>query len=239
MTELATAGFRVVPSVLTESDLSGARQAIADTIDRVAHALRTPFESSHPDAPFDERLERIAARDRAYAFALFHAVMADAQRDPRIATLADSPRLASVLKDVLAPATVTGHVVRTRAVVPSLDSQRSPWHQDVLKASDDGRGCGSVRVACWMPLSDVDERSGALELVAGAWGPLPHRNDEGRFSIPDDVLPAGPRSVVPLRQGDVLLLDRFVPHRALPVEPPHARWAIVVWVKAMTDASHS
>jgi len=236
MTELTREGFRVVSDILTKTDLSGMRDAITETIDRVARALRTSFDTSQPDAPFEERLDRIARHDRAYALALFHAVMADAQRDPRIARVADAPRLASILKDAVAPATVTGHVVRTRAVVPSLSSHRSPWHQDVLERTSDGRGCGSVRVACWMPLGDVDERSGALEVIPGAWEPLPHRNDDGHFSIPDESLPSGRRSVVTLCRGDVLLLDRFVPHRSTEATPPRARWAVVAWVKAATHA---
>jgi hypothetical protein len=232
MNELSTAGFRVMSRLLTEADLSNVRAAITDTIDRAARALRTSFESSQPDAPFDERLDRIAQRDRAYAFALFHAVMSDAQRDARIAGLAEHPRLASIFTEAVAPDAVTGSVVRTRAVVPSLTAHRRAWHQDVIDARDDGRSCGSVRVACWIPLSDVDEHTGALELLRGSWRPMPHRNDDGHFSIPADSLPSGTRSIISLRCGDVLLLDRFVPHRALPTSPPHVRWAVVLWIKA-------
>jgi hypothetical protein len=36
-----------------------------------------------------------------------------------------------------------------------------------------------------------------------------------------------------MRAGDVLVLDRFVPHRSLPVRAGHVRWAIVMWVKAV------
>lgn len=237
MTELTMTGFHVVSQLLAEDDLINARQGITDTIDRAARAMRTPFESSQPNAPFEERLDRIAGCDRAYAFALFHTVMADAQRDSRIASLAEHPRLVSTVAAMLGPATVTGVVVRTRAVVPSLSATRSPWHQDVLTPANDGRSCGSVRLACWIPLSDVDAQSGALEVLPGAWAPLPHRNDDGQFSIPDEHVPPGPRSAVPLRAGDVLLLDRFVPHRSLPASPPRARWAVVLWIKASTHAN--
>jgi ectoine hydroxylase-related dioxygenase (phytanoyl-CoA dioxygenase family) len=236
MNELATTGFHVISQLLAEDDLANIRKAITETIDRAARAMRTPFESSQPNASFEERLDRIAVRDRAYAVALFHTVMADAQRDSRLASLAKHPRLASTVAATLAPATATGVVVRTRAVVPSLSAKRSPWHQDVPTPAHDGRSCGSVRLACWIPLSDVDAQSGALEVLPGAWSPLPHRNDDGHFSIPDEHVPPGPRSAVPLRAGDVLLLDRLVPHRSLPASPPRARWAVVLWIKASTSA---
>jgi len=90
-----------------------------------------------------------------------------------------------------------------------------------------------VRLACWIPLTDVDEHSGALELIPGTWiEPLPHCADENNFFIQNEQLPASERLVVPLRRGDVLILDRFIPHRSLPVQQGWARWAVVMWVKA-------
>jgi ectoine hydroxylase-related dioxygenase (phytanoyl-CoA dioxygenase family) len=225
-------GFHVERSVLSEHDLGGIRDAITETIDRAARAMRAPFDTSCANAEFDERLDRVASCDRAYANALFHAVMADAQRDERISRLARHPGLLAVVARAVAPECMTGAVIRTRAVVPSLSAHRSPWHQDVLKPADDGRSCGSVRVACWIPLGDVDERSGALEVMPGVWSPLPHRNDDGHFSIRQECLPQSARTTVPLKARDVLLLDRFVPHRSLGATAPRARWAVVLWIKA-------
>jgi hypothetical protein len=37
--------------------------------------------------------------------------------------------------------------------------------------------------------------------------------------------------------GDVLVLDRFVPHRSLPVRTGQVRWAVVMWVKAVASES--
>jgi hypothetical protein len=85
-----------------------------------------------------------------------------------------------------------------------------------------------------MPLQDVDASSGALEIIPGAWnGPLGHAEDHeaGRFYIPEKELPPAERKTVQLRSGDVLVIDRFLPHRSLPVEGQRARWAIVMWIK--------
>jgi ectoine hydroxylase-related dioxygenase (phytanoyl-CoA dioxygenase family) len=232
-------GFHVERGVLSERDLGGIRAAVTETIDRAAHAMRAPFDTSCPDASFDERLDRVALRDHAYANALFHAVMADAQRDERISGLARHHALVAAVARAVAPERMTGAVVRTRAVIPSLSAHRSPWHQDVLKPADDGRSCGSVRIACWIPLREVDQRSGALEVMPGRWSPLPHRNDDGHFSIREECLPQATRNAVPLQAGDVLLLDRFLPHRSLAATAPRARWAVVLWVKAAAaDANY-
>ena len=103
-------------------------------------------------------------------------------------------------------------------------------------------------------MADVDEESGALEVISGTWtAPLPHvTNGAGQFHIPEEHLPVealaspksegaltsankaeGGRRAVPMLAGDVLLLDRFVPHRSLPVRAGRVRWAIVMWVKAV------
>ena len=233
MSALESEGYAVHRSVLAPTELAGLREAIADTIDTVARVLRTPVEVSAPDAPFDERLERAAQRDAAYATALFHAVMADVHRDERLASLSRHTALARIVADLADPLRVTGRVIRPRAMVPTLSHASTPWHQDVVRPSTTPGSCGSVRLACWIPLSDVDERTGALEVIPGRWeSPLPHTTDAaGHFSIAEDCLPRE-RSIVPLRAGDVLVLDRFIPHRSLPMRAGRVRWAIVMWVKA-------
>jgi hypothetical protein len=225
-------GFTVLPALFTQEEIASLRQAIADSIDRVARVMLTPFAASLPSAPIEERLERVARDDRAYASALLQVVMADAQRDPRLTAIGTHPALRDAIAAWLAPDVPTGHIIRTRAAIPAFRSQISPWHQDVPQPQS-ASGCATVRVACWIPLSDVDEDSGALEVLPGAWdAPCPHEAGDGHFAIPEDALPDGERRVVPMRAGDVLLLDRFIPHRARPTRGLQGRWSVVMWVKA-------
>lgn len=226
-------GFTVLPGIFTQEEIAILRQAIADSIDRVARVMLTPFAASLPSAPIEERLERVAREDRAYASALLQVVMADAQRDPRVAAIATHPSLSESIVTLLTPEVPTGHVIRTRAAIPSFRGRISPWHQDVPQPHS-GTGCATVRVACWIPLSDVDEHSGALEVLPGAWdAPCPHEaGDDGHFGIPEHALPSVEPRVVPMRSGDVLLLDRFIPHRARATRGLQGRWSVVMWVKA-------
>jgi len=225
-------GFEILPSVFSAAETTSFRAAIHETMDRAAHAMRAPFSASHPDASIEDRLDRVAKEDRVYSLALMRTTLADAQRDPRIESIASHPGLATRIAEILYPLTRTGSTIRARAAVPAFTRARSPWHQDVVRESESG--CGTVRLACWMPLDDVDLRSGALEVIPGVWpGPLPHTEDHegGRFYIQERDLPPGARRTVPIRCGDVLVLDRFLPHRSLPIEGDRARWAIVMWVK--------
>lgn len=233
MNELAANGYEVVTNVLSAVEIDAMRDAITETIDRVAGALRAPAALSCPDAAFEERLDRIAEKDRGYALALFRAVMCDAQRDPRIEALTTHPGLTRTVQDRLDPLHRTGQVIRTRALIPVFATARHPWHQDVVRPSDSG--CGSVRLACWMPLSAVDEKSGALEVIPGQWRePLAHEaHADGVQRIVESELPETERRSVPLNPGDVLILDRFIPHRSLPVEHGRARWAVAMWVRAV------
>jgi len=226
-------GFAILPEMFTEREIAAFRAAITDSIDRVARVMLTPFASSLPSAPLEERLERVAREDRAYASALLQVVMADAQRDRRLIAIATHAALSNAVASVLAPEVTTGHVIRTRAAIPAFTSRISPWHQDVPHPQS-RTGCATVRLACWIPLSDVDEHTGALEVLPGGWTePYPHEaGDDGHFAIPDHLLPSGERRVVPMRAGDVLLLDRFIPHRARPPRALHGRWSVVMWVKA-------
>jgi ectoine hydroxylase-related dioxygenase (phytanoyl-CoA dioxygenase family) len=230
-------GFAVLPAVFTQEEIASLRQAIADSIDRVARVMLTPFAASLPSAPIDERLERVAREDRAYASALLQVVMADAQRDPRLAAIATHPSLSESIVTLLAPDVPTGHVIRTRAAMPAFSSRISPWHQDVPRPQS-ATGCATVRVACWIPLSDVDEHSGALEVLPGAWdAPCRHEAGDDGFRIPEEALPGVEPRIVPMRSGDVLLLDRFIPHRARPTRGLQGRWSVVMWVKAGSQPS--
>ena len=232
MSQLASQGYQVLPNVLSRDEICGMRAAISETIDRVAGALRAPFSMSCPEASFEDRIQQIAAQDRGYGLAIFRAVMADAQRDPRIEALISHPGLTASVDELLSPMTRTGQLIRPRAAVPAFSTARHPWHQDVVRPSK--TGCGSVRLACWMPLTEVDDRSGSLEVIPGAWRePFPHEvRDDGVFGIVEDYLPKTDRWSVPLKPGDVLVLDRYIPHRTLPVEHGKARWAVAMWVRA-------
>lgn len=238
MSALRQGGFEVLSGVFSLAEVESLRSAITDSIDRVARVMLTPFETSLPAVPLEERLERVARHDRAYASALLQVVMADAQRDERLTAIARHRPLADAINEVLAPDVPTGYVIRTRAAIPAFSARISPWHQDMPRP-DSRSGCATVRVACWMPLADVDEHSGALEVLPGTWtAPCRHEaGDDGHFAIPAEALPRVEPRVVRMQAGDVLLLDRFVPHRARPASGLRGRWSVVMWVKAGGDRS--
>ncbi|MGE3539587.1 MAG: phytanoyl-CoA dioxygenase family protein [Candidatus Tectimicrobiota bacterium] len=220
-------GYAVGRAIFTPTDIAQMQTGITHTLNRLAGGFLTPYETSCPDAPFAERLERIAQRDRAYAVALIHGLLADAHRDPHIAALAEHPRLREAVRTLIAPREITGEVIRVRVNLPSFPQTRSPWHQDAT----DHRS--PVTLACWIPLVDATAENGTLEVLPGEYAePYAHQQTaDGKFYLPQDVLPDTLPQTLPCPAGDVLFLDRFLPHRTLPNQTTTVRWSLVMWVK--------
>jgi ectoine hydroxylase-related dioxygenase (phytanoyl-CoA dioxygenase family) len=88
-------------------------------------------------------------------------------------------------------------------------------------------------MACWIPLVDATEANGTLEVLPGVYDqPYPHeQTQDGTFYIRDDNLPDASPITLPCPAGDVVFLDRFVPHRTLPNRTSTIRWNVVMWVK--------
>lgn len=225
----ATKGYAICP-VLPPEEVVALREDVTDQIDRVARALHLPFEKSEPDAPFAERLERIARKERTYADLLRLAVATDAHRGPRILPMMEDRRIRD-RAEALAGCTLGKPVMRLRINVPTLAARRHPWHSDRIFESDD-ESC-KVRITCWIPLMDAGPGNGGLELIPGKRdAAIPHIR-EGRFLIPDDAVAGLPTVQADCPIGSALFLDRYTPHRALPNDSDGARIALVIWLKAV------
>jgi len=224
---IPSCGYAIGTEIFTPAEIHQLQTGITETINRIARGFLTPYETSCPELPFTERLERVAQQDRAYAVALVHAVFADAHRDPRIAGLAAHPRLLDAVTRLVAPRQITGQVIRIRVNIPSFPQTRSPWHQDAT----DHRS--SIVLAGWIPLVDATYANGTLEVLPGEYEkPYPHQQiADGKFSISQEVLPDVPPLTLACPAGDVLFMDRFLPHRTLPNQTTTIRWSIVMWVK--------
>ena len=219
--------------IFSAAEIQQLQASITDTTDRLARGFLTPYATSLPDLPLEERLEHVAHQDRAYAYALLHGIFADAHLDPRIAGLADHPRLMAHVQRLVAPQRMIGQLIRVRVNIPSFPQKRSPWHQDVTDHRGPDGTYSPVALACWIPLVDATMANGTLEVIPGVYeAPYPHQQTEdGKVFIESDLLPNTPRTMLSCPAGDVLFLDRFLPHRTLPNQTTRIRWTLVMWVK--------
>ena len=159
-------GYAVGTGIFTPAEIHQMQTSITETVNRLAHGFLTPYATSCPELPLAERLERVAQHDRAYAVALIHGVFADAHHDPRIAGLAEHPRLMDAVTRLTAPWQLTGQIIRVRVNIPSFPQTRSPWHQDATDLRS------PIVLACWIPLVDATYANGTLEVLPGVYESL-------------------------------------------------------------------
>lgn len=235
-TQAPSTAFHIV-DLLTADEIVAMGEAIHDTVDRVAKALRTPYADSAPEQDIFHRLQTIAQSNPVYASALLTAVYADAHLDPRIDGLRQDPRVHDAIAQVCGPFEATGMTIRVRVNIPAMPQTLHGWHSDVAipKPVRADSTCHTVLGACWIPLCDTDADNGGLELVTAPQNtPLAHtRTETGRFVIPDALLDGMPRHAPAVRAGEAAVIGRYTPHRSLPNTGDRVRWSVVAWVKGL------
>jgi ectoine hydroxylase-related dioxygenase (phytanoyl-CoA dioxygenase family) len=160
-------------------------------------------------------------------------VLSDSQNDPLIGDLIHSDVLSQQIANLLPGFKVTGITTRVRACVADYQRFHTPWHQDLADESRSEGGCNTVRLTCWIPLSDVDENTGALACAPGHYpASIMQRQGTGGYKIIDEESLEKNKKVLKCNKGDALFLDRFLPHKSLPIQQNLSRWSIVNWIKA-------
>lgn len=209
--------------------IQAAQQDLSDHFDRVAKALYLPFAASLPDEPLGTRLDRVFRTNRSLANLLCMALQTDAHSGPRLQALAHRPELLRMAEELAGCPLESQPVMRIRANVAALPDYLYPWRSDV--AFDDGSECARFRIAAWIALTDTGADRCGLEIApCRLTAPKPHSKNRVLF-IPDADVADLPRARPDCPPGSVLFLDRFTPHRSLPVAG-EARFALSVWFKA-------
>ena len=137
--------------------------------------------------------------------------------------LLSAPSLLDVLQPLLGEEIWLSPVGHTRMKVPSDIAPEAngllghvPWHQDngvLLEEADD-----VDIVTAWIPLVDVDERVGCLQVIPTCRGHelIPHCPGGGGLAIPPGQMPDRTPVPVPMRRGSVLLMHSRTVHSSMP-----------------------
>lgn len=221
-------GYAVRP-LFEAHEVAGLRGAVAAHMQQMAGALLKPLAETEPAAPFDERIERIAASDQSYAQLLGTAAATDAQRAPTVAKLANDRRLISLAAELTGYA-IGDTIFRFRLNSSAMPKGRQAWHSDVARIDPDNPS--QLVVTAWIPLTDAGADSGGLEIVPGRRdSPVSHDELGGKIVI-DAQNRDLRRTITPeVPAGHCLFLDRFTPHRAVENRSGRTRWSLVVWMK--------
>lgn len=229
-----TEGYSIIPSFLNQEQIDTLRRAINRCTDRISNAFLAPHVNFHPEAPVEERLELIFKQDQSLATALMEAVLVDAHHEKEVQDIFNESQLPEVVKEYIAPHTLGDFTCRFRIDAPSFSKLKHRWHSDLVFPNQRTTTCYLLKLACWLPLQDVNANSGALEIHPGTSREvLTHiRGENGKHFIPDSELPESAPQSVDIKAGDLLLLDRFLPHRTTTVIGNQIRWSLVTWCKS-------
>ena len=227
-------GFLIIEGMFSDDDLQPVidefEAAVASLAGRLFEAGR--ITSAYADEGFYTRMAKVAAEyDEAPGLMQISTPMG-----PELAALWSSDRLLGVVAAIIGPDIEGGAIWNVRPKVPENVLMTVPWHQDSGYLAPDGQG--TAQPACWIPLLDVSEENGCLQVVRGGHRPSGNARHKVEKVIGDprswylyideDDLPSGEVVTCAMRKGSALFIHENMPHRGLWNRSNHVRWAIDV-----------
>lgn len=228
--EYQTQGYLVAEDVFLDSDLDPVITELRDYIDKRACELKEQGKLSDlfENEPFERR----------YAMLFQQCPEIGAQMDimhlrmESLYQFLKNDRLLDIVECLLGSELTCNPIQHLRAKLPSTllgnqsdTFQNVPWHQDAgvtLEEAD-----FSNIITFWIPLVDVTEKSGCMEVMPGAFklGQLKHQA-EGGTTIVHEQLPQMTPQPVPCRKGGMVIMNKYTPHRGTLNQSNHVRWTL-------------
>jgi phytanoyl-CoA hydroxylase len=206
---------------------------------------RGEISSKHGDLAFGERITRIyeesgAVHNQYFDFSLPQkGIEANTPFwvGPAIFSTLTNQRLLDVVESVVGPEIYSNPVQHVRIKVPESRAPRTdegyvqfgatPWHQDEGVVTEEADATDMLTV--WFPLLDASIENGCLQVIPGTHkgGLLQHcPGPQGHgLEIPEDTLGREGARAMPMRRGDILLLNQRTAHAALPNVSEEVRWS--------------
>lgn len=228
--EYRTLGVLQVRDALTAADLQPVIDELIGVVDARARALRDEGEIADlcEGEPFETRIGLLYAQSPA----ITRGVDIMHYRGEAIFRFLGNPRLLDVLECLLGPEITCNPIQHVRAKPPDRYEPHSgpsfhmaPWHQDAGVMMPEAEG--SQIITCWLPLGDATAEMGCMEVLPGvaAGGYLRHQAAGGTTIVPD-LLPRVEPRVMACREGDLVLMSRFAPHRSRHNVSDRCRWSL-------------
>jgi phytanoyl-CoA hydroxylase len=217
-------GLLLLPAVLSNEDLAPLIDEFQDAVDEKAGAAfrQGKISSLHEGEPFERRLALIDRESEEVFYALF----GKSHHGPALWDLMRHPKILDIVETLVGPEIYCHPTFNVRPKLPAHERTVVPWHQDSAYLTPDADD--TTIVACWIPLVDATAENGCMELIVGSHrhGIVPHKNVFHYLDIDAEDLPPGEQRVVPVANGDVLLLHNLTVHRSLPNVSDTIRWSV-------------
>ncbi len=224
-------GYVVTRGLLTDADLAPVRHELAAWLDRRAgelHAAGT-LPELHAQADFSTRYGLLMAQNGAIQDGFDVMFL----RGAATWEFFHTPALLDAVEALIGPEISLNPISHYRAKPPigqTRDDLKGyfavPWHQDsavIVEEAD-----ASPILTTWIPLVDVTEEMGCLQVLPGGHrqGHLPHLNAIGYgTSIQPSAMPVGRPMKLAVRVGDVVFMHRHCPHHSGPNRSQRCRWS--------------
>lgn len=219
-------GFFVLRNAVSSQAMAGVVHLMESIVDTLAVELLEAGEISglYQDLPFRSRWAAIRAECPASRPIVWRRVLVQ----PSVHALWFEPALLSAAREVLGPDLWAHELFNGRPREPHDTSQTIDWHQDAFNSRDWNIKDSRI-LTFWIPLVEVDARSGCLSVVPGS-----HRDglrtgitDEfgvTRLALEQEQVTGG--VPVPMSRGDALVFDELMLHRSLDNVSDGVRWSV-------------
>lgn len=223
-------GYLVVRNALQDSDLDPVIDEYAAHIDKRAHELYTAGKISqlYGGAPFNRRLALICQENNE----IYPELDIMHLRGRASFAFLRNDNLLDVVESLVGPEITCSPIQHIRPKLPSgltpqgADPHVAPWHQDAGVTWEEADPYFILTV--WLPFSEATPENGCLQIIPRTHdrGLLPHHSKPGvGTTIVEEAMPADAVVTLPMQKGDLLLMDKKIPHRSTPNVADTVRWS--------------
>ena len=229
-------GYLIVRGVLDEQDFDPVRRVISAAIDHRAKELydQGKISTLYEDLSFYHRMTQILRESQKGPLLSWNWNKEVFSRE--VYELITHPKILDMVASLIGPEITVNGDYWIRFKMPTGGESVFPWHQDSIYYNgnvDPGEQVTlseeSQILTVWIPMVDVDERNGCLQVISGSHkqGLRPSRRDENRRLVPvEDVESWGEVENVHMKVGDVLVFGNLTFHRSLENTSEDIRWSI-------------
>lgn len=157
----ADEGYLVVPGLLSEDDLTPAKEAMKQKVQWIAETLHDEgvIDDMKEGSPFETRLADLFADLTEDDFLRFSRSWRD--RIPGYYHLMASPRILDVIESLIGGEIFANPVYNVRPKVPGVAAGAVPWHQDKSYWPDAN---SNPVITAWVPIVRADQVNGCLQI---------------------------------------------------------------------------
>ena len=217
-------GCLLVRDALDPRDLDPLIQHIDHEIGRFAEDLQRKgeIEDTFADLPFEKRLVALSREAESRLRSWNNIALCQGLYD-----VICHPAITEILEPILDRDFGFNGDYHLRPKLPNSSYTAFPWHQDSQYYGRESQHAKIITV--WIPLVDVDQQNGCLQVLPGSWEwGLLHgeRGADQNMRTAENVERRGTPVSLPMRKGDLFLFSNLTFHKSTLNLTDAVRWSV-------------